>query len=216
MGRRQVGNQLLAVCSQKKLNCYYIYSGLLYRALAHVLMTQYGYTLAMLPDAKPEDVLAVLDLKRFKYCFDDGEKVIFDSINITPYLKEAVIDQAASIVSTNKNVRVSIDEMQRTIAADHKSVIDGRDAGTVVFPNAHYKFFLTADPTIRAQRWQAHQAQRGNSISLDEAIQFLAIRDKRDSTREHAPLKKAGDGIEIDNSRMNLKQTLETILNRIQ
>src|SRR3989304_8563006 len=173
----------------RTLNYYYIYSGLLYRALAYVLMKQYGYTLDTLSNVKQEDILAVLDPQHFEYSYNGGEKIIVGGIDITHHLKESMIDQAASIVSTNKGVRAAIDDMQRIIANEHDTVIDGRDAGTVVFPNAEHKFFFTADQTIRAQRWQAQQAQRGNTISLDEAIQFLAIRDTRDSTREHAPLK---------------------------
>ena len=113
------GKSTISRMLAKKLNCYYIYSGLLYRALAYVLMKQYGDTLDTLPNAKQEDVLAVLDPKRFTYTYNGGEKIIFKGVDITPFLKESVIDQAASIVSTNKNVRAAIDEIQRTIAKYH-------------------------------------------------------------------------------------------------
>ncbi len=196
----------------KKLGYYYIYSGLLYRAIAYLLIKHFNYTLQTIAQVKEHELESIIDSKKFVYQFNDGECIKFNHEDITPHLKDALIDQAASLVSTNPMVRSYVDQMQKIMASEYDAVVDGRDAGTQVFPNAEYKFFLTAKPEVRAKRWQAQQKKRGEDISLDDALEFISIRDTRDSTRDHAPLKKAEDAIEIDNSDLSLEETI----NRLQ
>ena len=210
------GKSSLGRLLAKELEYYYIYSGLLYRALAYQLMNEYGYTQQNINQPNHQQVQDIIAHMRYEYSPEGREHIFFDDEDITSFLKEGEMDQMASIVSTNKFVREQIYEWQRTIANDHDVVIDGRDAGTVVFPDAQFKFFLTARPQIRAERWRTQQKKQHNDIGFDEALDFITVRDERDSTREHAPLKLAQDGILVDNSDIDLKDTLERILKHIK
>lgn len=183
-GKSTIG-KLLA----QKIGAYYLYTGLLYRALAYLLIENFGYTFDSIGNPDQTKVKPLLDSNRFTYRYNErGEQIFFDGIDITPFIKNPLIDQAASILSANNQVREQLNKIQRAIADDQTIVIDGRDAGSVVFSHAEYKFFLTADEKERAHRWQAQQATRGNMVSFDQAITSIHTRDQRDSQRTYAPL----------------------------
>lgn len=207
-GKSTVG-RLLA----KKLNSYYLYTGLLYRAVAYLLMKDHSYTLETIaqPDMKIIDQL--LDTKRFVYHYDptDRERIVFDGVDITPYLRGDMIGQGASIVSTNPEVRERLDCLQRKIANDYDVVIDGRDSGSVVFPHADHKFFLTASEDERAARWKKQQEKQGEAVTLESAKTFISTRDQRDSMRKIAPLTIPIGAQTIDATHMSIAQVLEKI-----
>lgn len=208
------GKSSVARALAKRLNFYYVYSGLIYRALAYLLINQKAYTQEQLKKPLAEDIAQLLDQKRFVYRYDDQEqeRVFFDAQDITPFLKDSFIDQAASIVSTHERVRSELRNVQRIIARSYDLVVDGRDAGSVVFPEAEYKFFLTASPEIRAERWRLQQLQLGEEFTPKQAREQIAQRDKRDQTRDIAPLIIPNDAIVIDNSALNIEETLDTML----
>ncbi len=108
-------------------------------------------------------------------------------------------------------MRERLNKLQRAIAHDHDVVIDGRDAGSVVFPHADVKFFLTASEDERAARWKKQQEQRGEQVSLQKAKAFITKRDRRDSTRPTAPLKIPKGATVIDNSGMTIDETVTAI-----
>ncbi len=207
-GKSSVGRMLA-----KKLGYYYLYSGLLYRALAYLLKHEYGYDEENLTNPGADDIAQVLDSKRFVYCYSDKnpEQVFFDGRDITPELKDRSVDRAASILSTNLAVREYLNELQRAIAKQVDVVVDGRDSGSVVFAHADYKFFLTASEQERAKRWREQQEKLGNSMTLEQAVEFIKERDSRDSHREHAPLRVPQGAHSIDNTGMTLQETLELI-----
>ncbi len=149
-----------------RLSYYYLCSGLLYRTLSYVLITFRGYTLETLNQLKQEDIEYCFDETHFSYCYDkkNNEHIFFNDQDITSYLKAELIDKVASIVSINRQVRDAVTKKQHTIAAHHNIVTDGRDVGSVVFPQAEYKFFITASATIRAERWRKDQQKYGNNI----------------------------------------------------
>src|SRR5699024_6703167 len=122
------------------------------------------------------------------------------------------ITNNVSWVSSIREVREFLVESQRQIAKDTSFILDGRDIGTVVFPNARYKFFLTASPRIRAQR-RFNQGEIDKS--LDEIEKDIIKRDKYDSNREVSPLKRADDAIEIDNSDLTIDQTIDLMLEKM-
>lgn len=202
----------------KKLGYYYIYSGALYRALAYLLINSNGYTHRQLHHPELSDVLACLDPERFIYRYDSEfqDRVFFDATDITPYLKDSSIDQGASIVSTDSAVRDEINKLIRLMAEKFDVVVDGRDAGTVIFPHASAKFYLTASLDVRARRWRDVQKKLGNIYTHEQSLLLLSERDKRDQGRKVAPLMIPDDAIVIDNSALDAEQTLVRILHSIK
>jgi cytidylate kinase len=203
------GKSTIAQRLAHDLGFYYLYTGLLYRGIAYVLVHQYGYDDVMLKTPKQADVNAVLKAGRLVYRYErEQAQVWYDEINITPFLKTKEIDATSSISSADPYVRAAILQLQVRIGQEHDIVADGRDMGTVVFPQAVCKFFLTASPEVRAARWQADQLRAGKEYAMAEALQVVSMRDERDTTREHSPLKPALDAIIVDNSSLDIAQTV--------
>lgn len=202
----------------KELNFYYLYTGLLYRALAYLLMHKYGYDLSTISHPDMQKVDEFLNPSKFEYRYDsqDRERIFFNGTDITDHLKGDRIGQAASILSTNTEVRNRLNELQRTIANSHNVVIDGRDSGSVVFPHAEKKFFLTALKEVRAERWRELQRKRGTNVSFEEALDFVQTRDARDSNRHIAPLIIPKGAEVIDSSTLTKSQTLNALLKGIK
>lgn len=212
------GKSTAAMLMAQKLGFYYLNSGLLYRAFAYVLLDHCGYRVEKLYHPRDEDIQAYLLSDRINYICDSQAmaSIWFDGNDITAHLKGGAIDQAASIVSGDVRVRQALLGVQRLIGKAHDLVIDGRDTGTVVFPDADYKFYLTASLEIRAARWMHDQQARGNSYSLQEAIAQLAIRDERDATRDIAPLRIPEAATIIDNGQLTIEQTVAVIYDLVQ
>ena len=198
----------------KRLGYYYIYSGLLFRALAYVLINEHGYKEDDLRNPRAEDLEHSFGPEHFFYQYNDQfqERVFFNEIDITPHLHSSFIDRSSSILSTNKRVRDRVASVQRDIARDYSVVVDGRDAGSVIFPGADLKFFLTASVAVRAERWRQVQAKHGDDFTIEQAIEQINERDKRDQEREIAPLIIPKDAIIVDNSDLTQQQTLEKML----
>lgn len=198
----------------QRLGFYYLNSGLLYRACAYLLLHN-GYTTDTLKKVSQGDIKKFLDPARLTYDSDqEGNPIVkFDQIDITAFLKgSSTIDQASSIISTNGDVRKALLDVQRDLGKKHSLVIDGRDTGSIVFPHAEYKFYLTADLKVRAERWTIEQQSRGKDVSFDDACKQLEIRDKRDIERTIAPLRVPEGAIIIDNSSWSIEETVDKIL----
>lgn len=208
-GKSTIG-KLLA----QKMGAYYLYTGLLYRALAYLLMHHDGYTLTTIGNPDLMKVQRLLEPHRFIYQYDaqTGERIFFDGHDITALMKDALIDQAASIMSAHPLVRKALNVLQRAIADKRRIVIDGRDAGSVVFAHASYKFFLTADEKERARRWQAQQTNKGLTVSLDQALHEIHSRDQRDAQRTHAPLIIPHGAQVIDTTGMSVHDVVQKMM----
>jgi cytidylate kinase len=207
------GKSSVARLVAQSLGIYYLNSGALYRAIAYLLIKHAGYTVEKLAELDVSMVKDFVNPARLVYQYDGGqEHIFFDDSEITPYLKSSSIDQGSSIVSTHLVVRELLTQFQRTLAQSTDLVIDGRDCGSHVFPNAHVKIFLTAQLSVRALRWQHEQERRGNFFTQQEAVEQLTIRDKRDMERTIAPLIVPHNAHEIDNSHLSLTQTVQKIL----
>ncbi len=211
-GKSTVAKQLA-----EKLGIYYLGTGLMFRGAAYILMHKFLYKKDDLAHLNREDFEAFLKPQRFVYKYKSSreEQLFFDGCDLTPLLKTRDMDEPASIVSTNRDVRKMLLEIQRMCAEKHDIVAEGRDVGSVVFPQASCKFFLTASVGVRADRWKADRLRKRSTISRAQAIAIITERDKRDREREVAPLIKPADAVEIDNSDLNLSQTVQWMQNFI-
>jgi len=200
-----------------QLSFYYLCSGLIYRAVAYLLVNNHGYTPETLAHVRLEDIMECADPAKLRYEYDElsQERIFFENDDITLYLKDKFIDQVTSIVSVNKAVRKAVTAIQRDIAQYYDIVIDGRDVGSVVFPEASVKFFLTASVEVRAARWAKDQERYDNHLSLDEAIVLITERDDRDKNRTIAPLVIPQDAIVIDTSLLSIEQTVAKMMEHI-
>lgn len=211
------GKSTMGKLLAERLSFQYLNSGALYRALGYLLLERKGYTLEQLAVPCVEDIAFYFAPNILRYIYDaQEEKVLFDDQDIWPQLKSSVIDQAASIVSTNPAVRQALLDFQRTFAQNHEVIVDGRDCGSVVFPYADVKFFLRAGIEERALRWQSAQGEHGAHFELLQATQKVAARDARDMSRAVAPLVVPAGAITIDNSKMTIEQTLDFMLRIIE
>lgn len=158
-----------------------------------------------------DDEEAVGEIARHISIVFPGNRVFVDGEDVTEEIRTPEVTQASSVVAANRHVRSELAELQRKAAAGRNIVSEGRDQGTVVFPEAECKFFLTADPAERALRRQRDLAQRGRDVPLDDVVAQLRDRDQRDETRTVAPLRPAADAVRIDTSRMSPEEVLATV-----
>ena len=212
------GKSTLARAVAKKLGIYYLATGMLYRALAYLLVHHASYTKNDLRHPKIQDIETFFDPERFVYTYDAaiGEKILFDGQDITPFLKDSAIDDASSLLSANKIVRDALLKLQRMYGNMFDLVAEGRDLGSVVFPHADFKFFLTASVYVRARRWQEDQEQKGESFTFEQSKEIISERDRRDRERKIAPLVKPNDAIEVDNSDLTFEETLEQVTSIVE
>ncbi len=204
------GKSTVAKIVSKKLDYIYLDTGAMYRASA-VFALNNGV------DVQDEkQVCQVIEKFTMDIIFEDGQQQIFvNGENVTPFLREHKISKAASDISKHACVRYKMVELQRNFAKLHNVVLDGRDIGTFVLPNARYKFFLTASLDERAKRRFLELEQKGEKVNFDDLLQDIKLRDYNDSHREVAPLKQAEDAVYIDTTMMNLEKVVETILSSI-
>jgi CMP/dCMP kinase len=189
-------------------------SGLLYRALAYSSIRQQLPMICLTTLTSEEATLLLQDIQ-YVYSPDSGANIITQGICITHYLKDPLIDQGASLIGTNQQVRQALLTYQRSFAHHRNIVAEGRDCGTTVFPCAHCKFFLTALLEVRAHRWCEDQLNRGCIFSFEESVAEVRERDIRDTTRQVAPLVPAADALIIDSSYLTVKETFDTIIAQV-
>ena len=138
----------------------------------------------------------------------DSNRIFIDGSDYSEKIRTPFVGQLSSKVSSQKVVRDAMVRLQRLFAKKGFVVMEGRDIGTVVFPDADIKLYLDASPEVRGKRRYKELKEKGEAISLDKIIEEVRIRDKRDSTRQHAPLTMAKDAIYIDTSNMELQDVL--------
>ncbi|MGE9616027.1 MAG: (d)CMP kinase [Solitalea-like symbiont of Acarus siro] len=198
------GKSSLANNLAKELNYLHINSGLMYRALACIIMYENI-------DYKDEKSLAHL-LNNIRINYNDNN-ITINGINFQDRLYSPGILETLAEVSNQCIVRNKLNSLQKLIASDKSVVVDGRDAGTVVFPDAKLKVFLYADIKVRAERRYAELTKQGIEISKEEIAKNLQTRDTNDLNRTFGPLKKAQDAIQIDNTNLSIQDQIEIIKN---
>jgi cytidylate kinase/small subunit ribosomal protein S1 len=187
-GPAGAGKSTIASGLAKALQILHLDTGAMYRAVTH-------QALELGIDLNDPDAYGFIE--DLEFTFKDKE-LYLNQVNVEKAIRNQTTTQNVSLVASHKSVRDALVQRQQAIAEDQSLVMDGRDIGTVVLPNARYKFFLTADPKTRALRRQKELLKKGESADLDFLIQDIIRRDDLDSNRRLNPLKKAPDAIEID------------------
>ena len=193
------------------LGFIYVDTGALYRTLG------LGVLRRGIDPADTDGVCAVLDGIRVELRFLDGaQHVYLDGEDVTGEIRTPEASMAASLVSAIPAVRSHLFSLQRDIAAQNNVIMDGRDIGTVVLPDAQVKIFLTASPEARADRRCKELAEKGMPTPYEEVLADIMQRDHNDSTRAAAPLRQAEDAVLLDTSDLNLEESCEAALRIIK
>lgn len=211
------GKTTIARMLARYLHFEYLSSGSLFRGLAYILVHQFGYHESQLQNPALADIREALRPGNFEYRFtyESGEQLFWQGKDITLLLADQKMGKYASIIGTNQDVRNALALLQHAIADDKDIVTDGRDAGSIIFPNATIKFFLTASLQVRADRWQINQKEMGREINRAQAIQEITERDERDTNRPIAPLRIPDGAFIIDSSLLTQEQVVEKMLHYI-
>lgn len=194
---------------------FYLDTGLLYRAMGYLAL--HDFTAAELELGLFWDEQRVAGYRdRIRYCYERGlATVLVDGQEVTAALRTPRSDWAASHVSSVPLVRVGLRQWQRALGEEHSIVVDGRDCGTVLFPDAAYKFFLTASVAVRVQRAMADKARDAAEMGEDAVRQAVLMRDLRDLSRPLSPLRPAPDAIILDTSVLGLEAATALVLSYI-
>ena len=158
------------------------------------------------------DIDRILHNTRLNFEGPDHDILYMDGEDISSEITLSYVTENVSRISAISNVRIKLVEFQRDMAQKRDVVLEGRDIGTVVFPNAEYKFFLVADILERARRRKKEMEVKGEVVSLEELTSEMEERDRKDSTRVHSPLKKAEDAVEIDTTGLNIEEQVNRIV----
>jgi len=205
------GKSTIAKKLSSKLNILYLDTGAMYRACG---------LKALRLGVDPKDSVAVekmLPLLNVKVEYKDGtQHTILDGEDVSSAIRENAVSMAASSISMHPCVRVKMVEMQREIARGMSCVLDGRDIGSTVLPDAKFKFFITADSKVRAMRRYNELTQRGEIVDFDKLHAEIVARDKQDSERAFSPLVQAEDAVVIDTSAMDIDTVIATVKAVIQ
>lgn len=198
-GPAGAGKSTIAKAVAKDLNIIYLDTGAMYRATAY-------YAISRGIDVTDEEKVAkMLETLEMDIEYKDGaQQIIVNGINATPYLREHYMSKAASDVSALPCVRYKMVDLQRDFAKKHDVVLDGRDIGTFVLPDANCKFYLTATPEERARRRYDELKAKGENVDFDTLLQDIIKRDYNDSHRAVAPLKQADDADFVDTTSMSI------------
>ena len=159
------------------------------------------------------DIELTLKNTRLHWSGPNSKNILMDGQDITLDIVSSRVTRIVSRISAIPEVRNKLVQNQREIAKDQDVVLEGRDIGTVVFPEAEYKFFLLADIHVRAKRRMKQMKFDGEDVSIEEVLFFLKKRDKQDSSRIYSPLKKAEDAIELDTTYLSIDQQVNFIIN---
>ncbi|MBQ7360400.1 MAG: (d)CMP kinase [Lachnospiraceae bacterium] len=206
-GPAGAGKSTIAKRIAKKMNLIYVDTGAMYRAMGiHLIRCGIG----------PQDEAAIsrecanADIT-IKY--ENGEQVVYlNGENVNPILRTEEVGSMASACSVFKDVRAKLVQLQQKLASEVDVIMDGRDIGTVVLPNASLKVYLTASVDVRAKRRYDELIAKGEEWDLDKIKAEIAERDHRDMTRENSPLRQAEDAILVDSSDMTIDEVVDAII----
>jgi cytidylate kinase len=205
------GKSTTAKLVAEKLKITYLDTGAMYRAVTlHLLKSNIDFN-------NVDKVSTILDNFSIEMYDYKGRNIIkLNNEDITEQIRSSNVTENVSGVSALLIVRQSMVVMQRQIGNKTDCVVEGRDIGTIVFPNADYKFFMMADIKMRANRRLNEMNQLGANKTYDEMVSDLEIRDYKDTNRENSPLRKAVDAVEIDTTELTIDEQVNKIINHIK
>ncbi len=205
-GPSGTGKSTTARILAEKLNFMYIDSGAMYRAITFELLTK---------DVKPNDLKKIIELTKNAQITFEGDEFFLNGINITKQIRTLEVTNKVSNVSAIKELRKILVEKQRVYAKENDVVMDGRDIGTIVFPEAKFKFFLVCDLKVRAARRRQDFMDSGYKIPVDKIMIELKKRDEIDTSRKESPLRKAKDAIEVNTTNMIIEEQVNFLYRKI-
>lgn len=206
-GPAGAGKSTIAKLAAKKLNFIYVDTGALYRAIAYNAV-KLGVAIS-----DENQVECLLDHTDVQLKFIEGEQRVFvNGQDVTDFIRTPEVSMASSGISALPVVRRFLLDLQRSIAKTSDVIMDGRDIGTVVLPDAKIKIFLTASAECRAKRRYEELAEKGMDVQFDDILRDIETRDYNDSHRAVAPLKPAKDSILVDTSGETLEKSLSRLL----
>lgn len=213
-GHSSCGKSTLAKSLARQLGYIYIDSGAMYR-----VVTLHALRNGWITDGQPDKKKITEGLKEIKITFEwdkttEKNTTFLNGENVEDEIRQLEVSQNVSPVSTIAEVRTEMVKQQRENGKNKGIVMDGRDIGTVVFPDAELKIFMTASPEIRAQRRYLELKEKGEEVAFDEIMNNVEERDSIDSTRETSPLRKAEDALVLDNSFLSREEQLQWSLEK--
>ena len=210
-GPAGAGKSTVAKQVADQLGYLYIDTGAMYRAIT-LKAIQKGIDVH-----DQEQLAALLEQSDIRLeAGSDGQKVYIDNEDVTSAIRVREVTNQASVVASHEKIRLALQQLQRELARNKGVVMDGRDIGTYVLPDAEVKIFLSASITERAQRRFLELQQKGQPVSLSELQEEIRKRDERDSQREVAPLRKAENALEIDSTGLTIEQVVQQIVGAVQ
>lgn len=205
------GKSTVAKFLSDKLNILYLDTGAMYRATA---LKALNLGIDTFDEEGVKTFINDINLE-IKY-IDKSQHTFLDGEDVSQKIREPHMSMAASNISSLKTVRLKMVEMQRKIASDFSCVLDGRDIGSYVLPDADYKFFITASPEVRAKRRFDELKAKNFDVNYDEILKDIEKRDYNDIHRDFSPLVQAKDAVYIDTSDMNIEEVTNKILSFIK
>lgn len=195
----------------KRLGYTYLDTGAMYRAIALMVIRN------NIDPIREDQVIALLPQIQIDVRYqDDAQKTFLNGQDVSEDIRSPQVTKNVSAISSIREVRQFLVEQQRAIGKQGGYVVDGRDAGTVIFPEADKKFFLTADIETRAIRRKKELEANNVSVPIDKMIEEIKTRDTLDASRSESPLIKPEDAVEIDNSHMTVEEQVDHIMRLIQ
>ena len=210
-GFSSCGKSTVAKALAKELNFVFIDSGAMYRAVT-LYIQQHKVNIE-----NEQEVLDALDNIHIDFV-PNPEKVqiLLNGEDVSDAIRTMEVSEYVSEVSALKPVRKAMVHQQQNLGKKRNIVMDGRDIGTTVFPNADLNIFMTASPQVRAERRFAELGAKGEVLTMEEVKENLSHRDHIDSTREESPLRQAEDAIVLDNSELNQEEQLQFVINLVK
>ncbi|MCI6004955.1 MAG: (d)CMP kinase [Blautia sp.] len=207
-GPAGAGKSTIAKRVAKELSFIYVDTGAMYRAMAYYLIQQH------VNGSVPEEIASKCRGADISIEYRQGEQIVLlNGENVNAYLRTEEVGNMASVSSANPSVRARLLDLQRGLAAAQSVVMDGRDIGTTILPDAAVKIYLTASSETRARRRYKELIEKGEECNIEEIQKDIEERDQRDMNREISPLCQAEDAVLVDSSEMTIEEVVSTILN---